>query len=196
MSYFPKRSATIPGAFGISRQTFREVDTLIRSLREGTREFEAAGDLAAQLLAKTSQAFVELRYRGPVDPRYRFAASGGIPIPRRSQRTYRGWRVKRRARGVWELYNEEKGAFIVEYGIGKTPARKPLQWSGVATLQFIQRTKFANRIVQETFGSLHDNKGRFRSFESRIAGSNIMGLTRAESSQATDRTRAPRYYRR
>jgi hypothetical protein len=161
--------------FGISRQSFDDVDNLIRSLKTGTREFNSAMDLAAQLLAGTSKAFVQQYYAGPRAPSRAVVgyqkSSFGIPVRQVTGRTLRGWKVRRVAPGVWETYNEERGAYMVEYGIvrgGGGVARRPLKRSGVATLRFIQRTRFAQRIMADTFGNLRNNKGHFRSFQSRI----------------------------
>lgn len=47
--------AVIPGAFGITRAHFQEIDDLIRSLRMGSKEFAKAMDVATQLMAHTTQ---------------------------------------------------------------------------------------------------------------------------------------------
>lgn len=176
---------SVPGGFGISRQSFDEVDNLIRSMQRGTREFTMVMDLAAQMLAKTSQGLVQQKYRGPTAR----ARSGGadyersswaLPVRRITGRTLAGWKVRRISTGAWELFNEERGAYMVEYGIvrgGHGVARKPLKLSAVATLRFIQRTRFGQRVMAETFGNLRTNKGHFRSFSARMAGSNLMGVS-------------------
>jgi hypothetical protein len=165
---------SIPGAFGITRQSFEDVDTLIRSLKIGTKEFNSAMDLAAQLLAGTSKAIVQGYYAGP---RAQSRAQGyiystfGFPIRQVTGKTYAGWRMRRVAPGVWEVFNEERGAYMVEYGIvrgGGGVARRPLKRSAVGTLRFIQRTRFGQRIMADTFGSLRNNKGQFRSFQNRV----------------------------
>lgn len=175
-NWWPKQTSAVPGGFGITRQSFEEVDQLISSLRRGSSEFVYAMDVAAELLANASKGLVQGYYRGPVDPRYAFARGGMFPIPRRSSHTYQGWVVRRVGLGVWELFSVERGAYFVEWGARGIPPRKPLQRSGIATLRFIQRTRFANRICQETFGSLRNNRGQFRTFASRIRGSNLMGV--------------------
>lgn len=177
------RSSTIPRAVGISRSDFSDVDQLIASLRRGTREFDSAMNLAAHLLSKTSQGFVQKYMRGQVlrgqDAR-RVPSSFGIPVRRISGRTYQGWRVRRIRSGVWELFNEERGAWAVEYGVvrGGHGRRRPvLKMSAVATLRFVQRTRFGNRIYHGTFGQLRTNRGQFRSFTSRMQGSSILGIS-------------------
>lgn len=180
------RSASVPGAIGITRQSFDEIDTLIRSLRQGSREWGSAMDVATQLLAKTSQGLVQRYYAGqvirPQDAR-NIRSTWGTPIRRVTQKTYRGWRVRKIGLGMWELFNEERGAYMVEFGVvrgGHGVARKPLKRSAVGTLRFIQRTRFGQRIMGETFGNLRNNKGHFRTFNARMAGSNLIGMAGPE----------------
>lgn len=167
------RSGLIPGAFGITRQSFNEIDTLISSLRQGTREFDSAMNAATHLTAKTNQGFIQKAMRGPVDPKYRFAPTYTVPVARRSQKTYHSWYVRRLGMGRYALTSHERGAFAIEFGLGGRP-RPVLRNSALETMRFIQRTKFGNRIMKDTFGSLRDNKGRFRSYAARIENSNLL----------------------
>lgn len=167
---------SLPGGFGISRQHFEDVENLIRAARTGSREMQSAMDLACRLMAHTTQAYALRYYRGAQAPSGRPFT---IPVRRITGRSGAGWRVRRVAPGAWEVYNEERGAWMVEHGIyaGNNRVRRPiLKMSGVATLRFIQRTRFGERIMAETFGSLRDNRGRFRSFSARIQGSNILAV--------------------
>src|SRR6266516_1149418 len=173
----------IPGGFQITRESFEQVDQLIGSMRRGTREFQSVMDLAAELLAKTTQGIVQMKYRGArISSR---SVSGyerssfGFPIRQITGRTLRWWRARRIAPVVLEGVNEERGAYFVEYGIvrgGQGVSRKPLKLSGIATLRFIQRTRFSQRIMAETFGNLRNNRGHFRSFSARMQGSNLLGV--------------------
>lgn len=179
---WPSRSSVIPRAVGIGRSDFSDVDELIRSLRRGTREFDSAMNLAAQMLAKANQGIVQGYMRGPttrpVDAR-RIASSFSIPVRRVTGKTYQGWRVRRIRQGMWELFNEERGAWAVEFGVvaGGHGRRRPvLKMSAVATLRFVQRTRFGNRIYHGTFGNLRNNKGQFRSFAARMQGSSVLGV--------------------
>lgn len=166
----------------IVRGDFNSIEDLITSVRQGSREFVGAMDVAAELLATTSQGLVQRYYRGqgPVGSEARrFRSTWGVPIRRITGKTYEGWKVRRRGMGVWELFNKERGAFMVEYGIvrgGHGVARKPLKRSAVGTLRFVQRTRLGNRIMAETFGNLRNNKGHFQSFNARMRGSTIIGM--------------------
>lgn len=184
---------SLPGAFGINRQHFEEVEQLIRSLRQGSKEWMSAMDLSTELLAHTTQGFALRYYRGA---QYPGGAAFTIPVRRITGRTGSGWRVKKLGMGRWEVFNEERGAWMVEHGIvaGGGGTRRPiLRMSGVATLRFIQRTRFGNRIMAETFGSLRDNKGRFRSFTARMRGSSLLAapMTSYSSTSARVASRVP-----
>lgn len=158
---------------GLSLSSFDQIDKLINTLRRGTVEFDEVMDVAAQLMAKTNQGFVQSLMRGPLDPSYRFAAAYQIPVARRTQKTYRGWYVRRITKGAWALSSHERGAFAVEFGLGGTP-RPVLRRSGLETLKFIQFTSFGNRIMEGTFGKMRDNEGNFRTFAQRIKGSSLL----------------------
>lgn len=178
----------LPGAFGIDRQTFDELDTLIRSLRRGSREFQSVMNVTTRLMTHTTQGFAMMYMSGPeavTDRGKRAPSSFSIPVRRITGRSRAGWRVRRLAPNAWEVFNEERGAWAVEFGIvagGGAQPRPILKMSGVATLRFIQRTRMAQRIMGETFGSLRNNKGQFRSFENRIRPFMIMFSGRPQMS--------------
>ena len=167
---------TIPGAFGIERRTFDELDQLIRSLRQGSREWNSAMNAATRLMAHTTQGHA-IRYMSGPSVGARSPSDFSIPVRIITGRTRAGWRVRRIAPGAWEVFNEERGARMIEFGIvaGGGGVRRPvLKMSGVATLRFIQRTRFAERMMADTFGNLRNNKGHFRSFENRIRPMELM----------------------
>lgn len=180
---------TMPGAYSISRQTFKELDDLIRSLRVGSREFVHVMDLSARLMAHTTQGFALRYYRGPKFPG---GHAGTVPVRQITGTSGSGWIVRKVAPGAWECANETRGAWMVEHGIvkGGGGVRRPiLRMSGIATLRFIQRSRFGERIMAETFGSLRDNKGRFRSFTARMQGSNLLAAPMVTHTAARSSTR-------
>jgi hypothetical protein len=172
---------TVPGAYGITRKSYEELDELISSLRMGTRQFDKAMNVATRLMAHTTQGFA-LRYMSGPDAPSRGGSTyqpstWSIPVRRITGRTRAGWRVRRISHGAWEVFNEERGARMVEFGIvagGGGTKRPILKMSGVATLRFIQRTRFAQRMMADTFGDLRNNKGQFRKFEDRIRPFELM----------------------
>jgi hypothetical protein len=165
-----RRSSIIPGAMGLSTQSLDDLDTLIESLKVGTREFDKAMNVGAQMMAKITQGHAESLYRGP-----QYNVSGAranpsdftIPVRRVTGKTYRGWRVKMVRFGAWECFNEERGAYMVEFGIvrGGGGKRRPiLKMAGNAALDMAMRSRLGQRIYGSTFGELQMNKGKFGNF--------------------------------
>lgn len=181
-------SAVTPGRMGLSTESLNELETFIQSLKTGSREFEKAMNVAAQMMAKLTQGHAERLYRGPqTTPRRArqtagtdhgvthgagFQMGGGarpwtIPVRRITGRTYRGWRVKMVRFGAWECFNEERGAYMVEFGIvrGGGGVKRPiLKQSGNQALEMAMRSRLGQRIYGHTFGDLQMNKGKFGNF--------------------------------
>lgn len=184
MARWGARTSAVPGQMGLSKQSFDELEQLISALKTGSKEFSFAMNVAAQMMAKASQGHVQRLYRGPqtnpgdVSRGLGAGSAWTIPVRRITGKTYRGWKVRMIAFGAWEVYSEERGAWMVEHGIvrggGGTP-RPVLRMAGIETLRMIQRSKFGNRIMAGTFGELKNNKGHFVSFSERIAASEVFG---------------------
>lgn len=169
---------------GISRETFRQIDQLARSLRTGSREWIHVMDTMTQLLARSQHSEARRLSRGFLAAHGSYQSLGGmpwtIPVRRLSGDYYEGWKVRRIAMGMWEMKNESREAYMIEYGINPrsqfaTP-RPILKMSAVATLRFVQRTRLADRMMSQTLGHLRDNQGRFRSFSTRLLGTQFEGM--------------------
>jgi hypothetical protein len=178
MARWSSRSSVVPGAIGLSIQSLNDMEELIQSVKTGSREFEFAMNVAAQMMAKLTQGHAQRLYRGPrTRPEAARQGLGAkpwtIPVRRLTERTYRGWRVKRLRFGAWEVFNEERGAYMVEFGVvrgGGGQKRPILKMSGNAAMEMAMRSKLGNRIYGQTFGNLKMNKGRFGNF-GRMEGS-------------------------
>ncbi len=178
--------ARIYGGISITRSDFNSVADFAKALDQGSRQFAEVMDTAAQLWAMLIKGLVQQKYRGPSSG----GAAGTIPVRRLTGRTYASWKVKRLRKGAWEIYSEERGAYMVEYGLGSNRVRRPvLKMSVVGSLRFIARTRFSNMIMKETFGDLRNNKGQFQTFNARMRGSNILGMTFPETNATSVRSR-------
>jgi hypothetical protein len=153
------------------------LDTLIESLKVGTREFDKAMNVGAQMMAKITQGHAESLYRGP-----QYNVSGAranpsdftIPVRRVTGKTYRGWRVKMIRFGAWECFTEERGAYMVEFGIvsgggGKRQTDPEDVW-GTAHWTWRSGRALGSESTGATFGELQMNKGKFGNF-GRLQGS-------------------------
>lgn len=178
---WPARSSSIPGAFQVNRKLFNELDDHIRSLQTGSRQHDDAMDLLTRLLAMTHKGFAQAKSRGAVSPSGSAGRPWVIPVRRITQDYYRGWIVRRIGRGAYLVTNLSREAVFIEFGINprvpEDAVRRPImKMSAVATLRFVQRTQISQRFAQGTFGSLRSNKGQFRSFAARMAGSSVLGV--------------------
>lgn len=163
-------AAVHPGAMGLTPASLNELETLISSLKRGSREFDTAMHVAAEMMAKITQGHAERLYRGPqmnaLGARL-IKSDFAIPVRRVTGRTLAGWKVKMVRRGAWELYNETRGAYMVEFGIvrGGGGVRRPiLKMAGNAALETAMATRLGQRIYGKTFGELQMNRGKFNNF--------------------------------
>lgn len=174
--------ARITGGIRITRGDFNSIAEFAQTLDRGSKTFMNVMDSSAHLWVMLIKGLAEQKYRGPQSG----GSPGTIPVRRLTGSAYAGWRVKRITKGAWEVYNEDRGAYMVEYGLGSNKVRRPiLKMSVVGSLRFIARTKFANMIMKETFGDLRNNRGQFQSFAARMRGSNIVGISFPEVPRGT-----------
>lgn len=167
----------------ISRKTFNDLEDLMRSFQVGSQQFNAVADVAAELLAHTTKGYAERYYLGPAtrpsDARRSLGAPAWtIPVRRLTGHTFAGWQVKRVGPGMWQTFNDERGAFMVEHGIvrGGGGVRRPiLKLSIVKTLRMAAATRMGTRLMADTLGNLRNNKGQFQSTTARIRRSSIIG---------------------
>jgi hypothetical protein len=96
-------------------------------------------------------------------------------VQRITGRYFAGWTVRRARFGAWVIYNEERAAYMVEFGIGQRIRRPVLKLSVLAMLKFVQTTRTAERFAEYIMAPRRTPQGRFRSFDSRV-GSLIVGM--------------------
>jgi len=178
------RSGVIPGAFGIDRRTFDDIDRIVRDLDQNLKAFHQGENLLIHLLAKTQQGVAQAKSRGMVDPSGQAGKAWGIPVRRISEDYYKGWKIKKIAHGIWMTYNDSREAFFIEFAINPRATgavRRPiLKMSAVATLRFIQRTRLVERFTASTIGATRNQKGQYRSFGARMSGSQLLGVVGPE----------------
>ena len=174
------RSAVLPGAVGIDRKTFRDLDNLIRDLEYNQRAFKQGENLLVRMLAMTQKGIAQQKSRGMVDPSGVAGRPWGIPVRRISQAYYKGWKERKIGHASWMTYNDSREAFFIEFAINPRvtgAVRRPiLKMSAVATLRFVQRTKLIERFAASTIGATRNQRGQYRSFQARMSGSLLLGV--------------------
>jgi hypothetical protein len=155
----------MPGYFRIEQDTFVDLENLIVELETAGKRIKPAMNDLCKVLAFVGLAQAQKRSRGIVDPRQtsstvtvrpgtsRVGYTPGrslssqawkIPVRRITGAYYRGWRVNRVTMGVWEVFNESREAYFIEYGIHTSGrrVRRP-----IAKLSLLATIRFADPII-------------------------------------------------
>lgn len=160
--------------FRISPETFDEIDDWIRAAKESGRNIGFGMNALTMLMAYTNQSFAMKMSAGMVDPRMKNKqAAWKIPVRRITSRYYKGWKVKRLAPSVWMLYNDTREAWFIEFGIHPTGSmratekghiytvrvRRPIRKLSLKkTLRYIDSTRAAERVWEQSFAPFNKNK--------------------------------------
>lgn len=117
-----------------------------------------------QLMAFVNQREARKYSFGPEDPGERNPAlAWKLPVRRITSRYYLGWKVRPVA-GGWQLYNDSREAFFIEFGInwlgGGRRVRRPVQRLSLKkTMEYMQTTQAYHRIWSEIFRLKHQTIG-------------------------------------
>jgi hypothetical protein len=152
----------------ITTDTFNGIEEYIRWAQNVPREFPRAMNLLIRFMAYTDQGFSQRYSAGVYDPsgeRKQFAWR--VPVRRITEKYFLGWKTKRITQGVWEVYNDSRAAFYVEYGIHVSGdrVRRPVRKMALRkTMEAMMRTHAYHRCWCEIYanprrGKRHVGKG-------------------------------------
>ena len=145
MARWSARTGALPRAFYIDTQTFENLESIIKDCELSGRRVKTAMNVLCQVLAYTGLAQAQRRSRGFVDPRETAPhMAWKIPVRRITSAYYHGWRVRRITFGVWEVYNESREAYYIEYGI-HTSARRVRR--PIAKLSLLATVRMADPVI-------------------------------------------------
>jgi hypothetical protein len=156
----PRR--TRPGQIGFTLlgEFIRDIDAYIRDIDISRKNFRWGMNAYVVVLAKAMQEMALKRSRGPYDPQQRNPkAAWRIPVRRISGAYYLNWKIRRLAPGVWQVYNDSREAYFIEFGIhtsGRRVRRPINKMSLIATLRWADRMGVGDRIWEGIFGPLDD----------------------------------------
>jgi hypothetical protein len=141
---------------------FQDVERYIRGLEASGRNLYAASNMLTELLARAHQGFALEKSRGKYDPYQKVPEMAWmIPVRRITQRYYRNWKVRRLAPGVWEVYNDSREAYFIEYGIhtSKRRVRRPImKITLIKTLRWSDAVGVGHRVWEQAFAPLRPGK--------------------------------------
>lgn len=171
------RGTTMPNQFGISRKTFENLENWIKDNEASIVKTKYGIDVLVRLCVLVVKAEAQKRTMGPVAPNRRSnpALAYRIPVQRITGAYYAGWTVRRMRWGAWVIYNEERAAYMIEFGIGQRVRRPVLKMSVIGMLKFLQTTRTADRFAEYIMAPRRSPNGQFRSFEQRV-GAAIVGM--------------------
>jgi hypothetical protein len=143
-------------AIQIGPELFEGIENYIRWAQGVPRKMPVAMDVLVRFMAYTNLGVAQKYALGPVDPQQtRPELAWKIPVRRISGRYFFGWKTRRVSLGVWQLYNDSREAFFIEFGIhqGSTKRiRRPIQkLSLLSTMKFLEVTKVYHRVWSSVF---------------------------------------------
>lgn len=146
-----------------TKETINAIEEVIR-----WAESEVPRNLAinmvklTQLMATVNQGYARKMAFGPEDPGGRNSAlAWRLPVRRITGRYYTGWKIRPVA-GGWQLYNDSREAYFIEFGInwlgGGRRVRRPVRKLSLRqTLDYMASTQAFHRIWSEIF--IHRGSG-------------------------------------
>jgi hypothetical protein len=145
------------GGFQITPDTFEAIENYILWCRLVPKKFPGAMDMLVRMMSYYHLGTAQKYAAGPVDPKQGMTgAAWKIPVRRITGRYFFGWKVRKVSLGTWQVYNDSREAFFIEYGIHRNPAtggvsskriRRPInKLSMQRTLRFVATTSAAHRV--------------------------------------------------
>jgi len=130
---------------------FEALENQIRQAERVRRNLPMTMDRLARFSSYAQMGYAQRRSAGPVDPRQQNPeAAWKIPVRRISGRYFFGWQVRRAGVGIYQMRNDSREAFYIEFGIHQNAPRRqrrPInKLSLMDTLKFLQNTHVWHRV--------------------------------------------------
>lgn len=166
-----------PNSFGITRKLFDDLERFYLDNQQSQVKAAQGIDLLVRAMCMITKGGAQRRSMGPVAGRRRSnpALAYRIPVQRITGRYFAGWTQRRIGPGRWLLYNDSIEAFLIETGTHMRVRRPILKLSLIGMLRFIQTSRTANQFVDWVLAPRRDSRGRFQSFNARLAGTATLG---------------------
>lgn len=146
-----------PGLIEPTKETINAIEEVIR-WADTEVPFQLHTNMLrlTQLMATVNQGFARKYAFGPEDPAgTNSELAWKLPVRRITNRYYLGWKI-RPIRGGWQLYNDSREAYFIEFGInwlgGGRRVRRPVQRLSLKqTMDYMATTQAYHRIWSEVF---------------------------------------------
>jgi hypothetical protein len=170
---FPRRRRAF---IQISDETFTEIEEYVRWAEAvgSRRNFNFGMNALVMMMAYTNLGIAQRMSAGPVDPSMtNVSAAWKIPVRRITEQYFMGWKVRRIANGIWQLYNDSREAYFIEFGIHISGARvrRPIRkLSLMKTLKVLEETAVYHRIWADIYTAQHRRFGFSQTVQSPAMG--------------------------
>src|SRR5262252_4103049 len=178
-----------------TKETINGIESVIRwAEQEVPHQFIIGMNQLTQLMAFVNQGFARKLSFGPEDPTQRSPElAWRIPVRRITGAYYIGWKV-RPVRGGWQLYNDSREAYFIEFGLnwrgGARRVRRPVQRLSLKqTMDYMASTQAYHRIWSE----IYRHHGYTLGFEQQVqspGGGHITGWEDISKGTAINMLRA------
>lgn len=149
----------------ITENSFTQIEEYLRWSQQvgSVRNFNFGMNALVMFMAYTNLGFAQKMSAGPVDPAMKNAsAAWQIPVRRITEDYFYGWKVRRMGPGTWQLYNDSREAYFIEFGIHVQGARvrRPIRkLSLLKTLRAMESTQVYHRVWAEIYTAGHHKFG-------------------------------------
>lgn len=142
-------------AVQLGPELFNAIENQLRQNSLASRTFNFHMDRLVRFMSYVHLGAAQRRSLGPVDPQQqRPELAWKLPVRRISGRYFFGWKVKRRGLGWWQVYNDSREAYFIEFGIhtSNRRVRRPVnKLALMATLKFMATTRAYDRVWADIY---------------------------------------------
>ena len=178
-----------------TKETINGIETAIRwAESEVPHQFYIGMNQLTQLMAFVNQSFARKLSFGPEDPTQRSPQlAWKLPVRRITGAYYIGWKV-RPVRGGWQLYNDSREAYFIEFGInwrgeGRRVRRPVQRLSLKQTMEYMATTQAYHRIWSMIYTHHGHTEGFYQQVQSP-GGSHPIGWENISRGTAINMLRA------
>ena len=157
-------SSRMPAGVYLDPSMFVDIENYLIAMERSRQAFRYGMNALAMLLSLKNLEYAKEKSRGFVDPTGRNTRQAWkIPVRRISGAYFAAWKVRRLAPGVWQLYNDSREAYYIEFGIhtsGRRVRRPIRKITLIKTLRWADTWRVGHRVWEGIFGPLDDRPGR------------------------------------
>ena len=150
----------IPAGVYIDPSMFVDIENYLQDFAHSARNFRYGMNALVMLLAMKNLEYAREMARGPLDTTGKATKMAWkIPVRRIKGAYFVAWQVRRIAPGIWEVFNNSREAYYIEFGIhtsGRRVRRPIRKMSLIKTLRWADTWRVGHRVWEGIFGPISD----------------------------------------